>query len=143
MNLKDEVFHMDLKEGQSLLHNWFEDYADLFSDELGSLQVTYHLKLDPSVTPVVRPPRRIPVAMMDKVKAELQTMVKQGVITPISEPTEWMSSMVATHKKDTDKIRVCIDPRDLNEAIMCPMRTVEEVAAQMAGATVFSVLDAK
>lgn len=59
-------------------------------------------------------------------------MVKQGVIIPISELTEWFSSMVAKHKKDTNKTRVCIDPRDLNEALMCPhdsMRTVEEIAA--------------
>ncbi|KAL1280051.1 hypothetical protein QQF64_014651 [Cirrhinus molitorella] len=54
--------------------------------------------------------------------------------------------MVATHKKDTEKIRLCIDPRDLNEALMHPhhpMRTVEEVASQMSNARVFSVLDAK
>lgn len=145
ITLKDQVFQIDLA-GQNSSQKWFNDYAQLFNDELGSLPVTYHMKLDQNVTPVVHPPRRIPVAMMDKVKAELENMVKQGVITPISEPTEWVSSMVATHKKDTDKIRVCIDPRDLNEAIMRPhhpMRAVEEVAAQMSGATVFSVLDAK
>lgn len=54
--------------------------------------------------------------------------------------------MVATHKKETDDVRICIDPRPLNNALMCPhhlMRTVEEVAAHMSGATVFSVLDAK
>ena len=89
------------------------DYADLFNDEVGSLPVTYHMKLDWNVTFVIRPPRRIPVALMDKVKTELQIMVKSGVITPISEPTEWVSSMVATHKKDTDNIQLCIDLRDL------------------------------
>lgn len=44
------------------------------------------------------------------------------------------------------KIRLCIDPRDPNEALMRPhhpMRTVEEVASQMSNASVFSVLDAK
>lgn len=54
--------------------------------------------------------------------------------------------MVATHKKNTDDVRICIDPRDLNKALMRPhhpIRTVEEVAAQMSGATIFSVLDAK
>lgn len=69
-----------------------------------------------------------------------------GVITPVFQPTDWVSSMVAAHKKDKEVIRLCINPKDLNKALKrphLPMRSVEEVAAQMAGATVFSVLDAK
>ena len=54
--------------------------------------------------------------------------------------------MVAQHKKGTDEIRVCIDPRDLNKALKHPhhqTKTVEEVAAKMDGVTILSVLDAK
>ncbi|KAK0145197.1 hypothetical protein N1851_015902 [Merluccius polli] len=124
----------------------FTEYADLFKDELGKLPVTYSMKLDPEVLPAVKPARKIPVPMQDKVKAELTRMVDLGVITPVADPTEWVSSMVATHKKNSDDIRLCIDTRDLNKALKRPhhpMRTVEEVAAQMANSTVFSVLDAK
>lgn len=146
ISLKEEVHGIDLNKNPSLPQETFTEYADLFDDKLGTLPVTYSMKINPDITPVVRPPRRIPVAMRDKVEAELKNMTKLGVITPISEPTQWVSSMVATHKKDTDKIRLCIDPRDLNEALMRPhhpMRTVEEVASQMSNANVFSVLDAK
>ncbi|XP_038047830.1 uncharacterized protein K02A2.6-like [Patiria miniata] len=124
----------------------FKDYEDLFDSSLGSLPVIYTMTIDPNATPVVRPPRRIPAAMQDKVKSELQRMTTLGVITPVSEPTDWVSSMVATHKKNSEEIRLCIDPRDLNGALKRPhhpTRTVEEVAAKMDGATVFSVLDAK
>ena len=72
-------------------------------------------------------------------------MVKNGVITPVSEPTEWVSQMVATRKK-SGEIRICLDLRDLNQALKRshhPMRSVETVAARMAGATVFSTLDAR
>ena len=44
------------------------------------------------------------------------------------------------------KVRICIDPRDLNKAILRehhPMKTVEEVASNIPNATVFSVLVAK
>ena len=44
------------------------------------------------------------------------------------------------------KVRICIDPRDLNKAILRehhPMKTVEEVASNIPNATVFSVVDAK
>jgi len=98
------------------------------------------------VRPVIRPAHRIPVAMKDRVKAELDRMQELGVITPVSEPTDWVSSMVATNKKDKQEIRICINPRDLNTALKRPhhpMRTVEEVATCMSNATVFSVLDAK
>lgn len=55
ITLKDQVFQIDLA-GQNSSQKWFNDYAELFNDELGSLPVTYHMKLDQNVTPVVRPP---------------------------------------------------------------------------------------
>ena len=64
------------------------------------------MKLDPEVKPVIRPPRRIPVSMQDKVKAELERMVKMGVIKPVSEPTSWVSSFVAVKKKGKEEIRM-------------------------------------
>ncbi len=44
-------------------------------------------------------------------------MVKIGAIVPMSEPTEWVSQMVAAKKKD-GSIRICIDPRDLKKALI-------------------------
>ncbi|KAK5875661.1 hypothetical protein CesoFtcFv8_026720 [Champsocephalus esox] len=73
------------------------------------------MTLDPDVKPVVRP-----VAMKDRVKAELDKMQELGAIIPVSEPTDWVSSMVATSKKDKQEIRICINPRDLNTALKRP-----------------------
>ncbi|KAJ8010212.1 hypothetical protein DPEC_G00072660 [Dallia pectoralis] len=120
----------------------FAQYKDVFSDELGKLPITYSMTLDPTVQPVVRPAHRIPVAMKTRVKDELYSMQNKGVRTTVSEPTDWVSSMVAAHKKDKQEIRLCINPKDLNTALKrphYPMRNVEEVAAQMSGATVFCV----
>ena len=69
------------------------------------------------------------------VKKELDHMVEKKVIAPVSEPTEWVSQMVATQKKNGET-RICLDPRNLNLALKrshYPMRTVESVAAHMAG----------
>ncbi len=122
-----------------------QTYKSLFDGELGSLPVEYSADLDPNVTPVIRAPRRIPIAMQEKVKEELEAMVEQEVITPVSEPTDWVSSMVVAKKKNSDKVRICIDPKDLNNAIKrqhYPMRTVEEITARMPNAKVFTKLDA-
>ena len=130
----------------SFTENIQQEYSDLFDNKIGTLPVTYHIKIDKNIEPVIRPPRKVPIAMKNKVIHELEHMTEMGVITPTTEPTEWVSSMVATHKKDTDAIRLCIDPRDLNKAIQrphYPMRTIEEIAAEIDGATMFSTLDAK
>ena len=58
-----------------------------------------------------------------------------------TEPTDWANSMVAVIKPN--KIRVCIDARNLNEAIRrehYPITTIEEVVTGMPQAKVFSVL---
>ena len=71
-------------------------------------------------------------------------MEQNEYITRVHRPTEWVSSMVASLRKD--KIRICIDPSDLNRAILRehhPMKTLEEVVAEIPHAKVFSVLDAK
>ena len=130
-HLSKEVHQLRLKEGPRLSHKVsHKDYADLFTDDMGTLPITYKMTLDPEAQPVVRPARLLPVAMRGKVKAELDRMTSQGVITPVSEPSEWVSAMVATHKKNSDDIRLCIDPRYLNKVLQhphYPMRTVKNM----------------
>ena len=66
------------------------------------------------------------------------------VIERIQEPTDLVNSMV-TVIKPNGKLRICIDPRDLNKAIRreyYPMRTIEEISTHMPNAKYFSVLDA-
>ncbi len=70
---------------------------------------------------------------------------KLGVIAPETEATEWVSAMVAAQKKD-GSVRICIDPVYLNKALLRPhhpLKTIEQVIADMPGAKVFSILDAK
>ena len=77
-----------------------DKYKDLFQGDLGNIPVVYKMRLDANVTLVIRPSCRIPLAMEESVKRELDRMVKNGAITPMSEPTEWVSQMVAVKKKD-------------------------------------------
>ena len=118
------------------------EYPDLFQG-LGCLPGEHTIKLDPSVPPVVHPPRKVPVSLKEKIKDELDRTEKAGVIVRQTEPTDWVNNMVAVVKPN--KIRICIDPRDLNAAIRrehFPMTTIEEFVASMPQAKVFSVLDA-
>ena len=78
--------------------------------------VTHHIQLDPKQNPVVHPPRKVPVTIRPKVKDELERMERLGVIERIQDPTDWVNSMV-TVIKPNGKLRICIDPRDLNKRL--------------------------
>jgi hypothetical protein len=123
--------------------NLMAEYKDVFG-EIGCLQGEYHIITDPEVKPVIHPPRKIPISMMDKLKAELERMKHLDVIDKIDEPSDWVSSLVIVEKPN-GQIRLCLDPRDLNKAIKRhhhPMPTVDEILAKLGGAKIFSKLDA-
>ena len=67
-----------------------------------------------------------------------------GIIEPIEEPTDWVGALHVVYG-DNGKVRVCLDPKHLNEAIKrehFKLPTREEIMSEFAGATVFSTLDA-
>ena len=51
-----------------------DKYADVFSKDLGKFSGRHHLKVDPSVIPVVMPDRRTPLSVRPALKAELDRL---------------------------------------------------------------------
>ena len=74
-----------------------EEYKDVFGG-LGDLPGEYHIVTDDTVPPVVHPFRRVPVALRDQIKEKLDEMVAGGILAPVTEPTEWVSSMLVIVK---------------------------------------------
>ena len=73
-------------------------------------------------------------------------MENTGIIAKVTEPTEWVNALVVVEKAHTGRLRVCLDPKDLNKAIKrphYPLPTLEDITARLAGARYFSVLDAR
>ena len=113
-----------------------------------------HLEIDPSVPPVIHPPRKIPAALLEPALEKLKEMEEDGIIVKEEEHKPWVSSMVVIDKRKTkdkdtppseDNVRIWIDPRELNKALKrphYPMVTVEEVANRLSGAKIFTSLDA-
>ena len=90
-------------------------YADVF-EGTRKLKEPYHLEVDQQVKPVIHPPRKVPLALKTALKEELDRLESLEILTPVTEPTPWVSSLV-TVKKHNGSIRVCIDPKDLNKAL--------------------------
>ena len=116
-----------------------EQYRDVFDKQRVGLVVdNYDLVTDPTVVPTVEPPRRVRIHVRDQLKKKLDELEAQGIVSPIVEPTEWVSHPVIVHKASGD-IRLCIDPRHLNKAVRrehYPTPTVDEVTARMSNAKV-------
>ena len=119
-------------------------YTDVFTG-LGNLGEPYKIELKPDARPhAIYTPRRVPYPIRDKVKRELERMEAIGVITKVEKPTLWCAGMVAVPKKSGD-VRICVDLKPLNESVLReihPLPKVDDVLAQLSGATVFSKLDA-
>ena len=47
-----------------------------------------HLESDPNVAPTVMLLRRVPVALIEKLKNEIDCLTQRKVISPIQEPTD-------------------------------------------------------
>ena len=120
-------------------------YKDVFDrSQVGLVADDYEIVIDPSAIPVVEAPHRVRVHMRERLKSKLDELEAMGIITPITEPTEWVSNPVIVDKPSGD-IRLCIDPRHLNRAVRrehYPTPTVDEVTSRLTGAKVFSMVDA-
>ena len=93
-------------------------FPDLF-EGVGTMEnVQVHLDVNPEIEPVVQVPRKIPHSMMEPLKAELDQMIKLGVIHKlhINEATDWVHNLVLV-RKPNGKLRVCLDPRTINKAL--------------------------
>lgn len=104
---------------------------------------TYSIKIDRTAMSVVHGPCRQPAAFLPKVMAKLEEMEKEGHLAKVTQPTDWVNSMVVSSQGE--KIQICSDPGDLNKAAKrehYPIPMVKEIAAKIPDAKVF-ILDAK
>ena len=109
-----------------------EDLKKLYPnslDRLGSLKGAYNIWIDPTVKPVTHARRKVPIESKEAIDKELDYLIEEEIITEQVEPTPWVSSVTFPRKPNGD-VRVCLDPSNLNKAIIRehhkPM-TVEEI----------------
>ena len=118
-------------------------YPSLF-DRLGSLKGAYNIRVDPPVKPATHARRKVPIQSKEAIDKELDYLIEEKIITEQVEPTPWVSP-VTFPMKPNGEIRVCLDPSNLNKAIIRehhkPM-TVEEIVHKLSGATVYTKADA-
>ena len=121
-----------------------EQFPSLFQG-LGKLEGEYTIQLQDGAKPfALSTPRRVAIPLLKSVKQELQRMENLGVIARVEQPTDWCAGMVVVPKAN-GKVRICVDLTRLNESVQRerhPLPAVDQTLAQLAGAKVFTKLDA-
>lgn len=140
------VYSVSKDDTQINRESLIKRFPKVFGDGVGCMEGEYHIKVDESVDPVQHAPRRVPVAIRARLQDSLDDLQRQQIIAPVTQPTKWISSMVVVPKRDSQSLRICLDPKDLNRAIErehYPLPTIEDVATRLHGAKVFSLLDVR
>lgn len=103
------------------------------------------LHINEAIPPVAQRHRRIPFHERQKVTKELLELKRNDVIERVEGPTPWVSPIVVVPKpKRPGEVRICVDMRQANKAIMRerhPSPTVDDIVQKLNNARVFSKID--
>ena len=172
MNGSEEKLSND-SNTQSILQSQLQDcpltkqdildvYSDVFT-RIGKFPgMPYKFQLKENAKPVRHAPRKVPIHLQDAFHKETRNLEKLGILEETKDVTEWVNSFVIMEKKTPvnssksptisssqghskdRKLRICLDPRDLNEALEREpyyTRLIEEIMAKFHGMTRFTITD--
>ena len=173
MNESEEKLSNDSKK-HSILQSQLQDHPlakqdilDVYSDvftRIGKFPgMPYKFQLKENAKPVRHAPRKVPIHLQDALHNEIRNLEKIGILEETKDVTEWVKSFVIMEKKTpvdsskspTDsnnsqghskdrKLRICLNPRDLNEALEREpyyTRSIEEIMVKFHGMTRFTIAD--
>ena len=137
-------------------------YSDVFT-RIGKFPgMPYKFQLKENAKPARHAPRKVPMYLQDTFHSEIRNLEKLGILEETKDVTEWVNSFVIMEKKtpvnssksptisssqghfQDRKLRVCLDSRDLNEALEREpyyTRSIEEIMAKFHGMTRFTITD--
>ena len=116
-------------------------FRSVFQSLPGHTTATEHRIVTRDAQPVRLAPYRIPHALREDIRQELEEMLDHGIIEHSS--SDWASPLVIVRKKDSS-LRLCIDYRRLNshsKVDAYPMPRVDDLIDQVAGAPYITTLD--
>jgi transposase InsO family protein len=117
-------------------------HRSMWDGRLGQVNTTHHrIELKPGSKPIHSHPYRAGPRAREAEAAEVQRMLKAGVIEQAH--SEWASPVVLVPKPD-GSMRFCVDYRRLNALTMkdsYPLPRMDECIDSLGDATIFSTLD--
>ncbi|XP_030767526.1 uncharacterized protein K02A2.6-like [Sitophilus oryzae] len=103
------------------------------------------IPIDETIQPVSQPYRRVPIPLEEKINRKLKELIDLDIIEEVAGSSKWVSPIVPV-LKDNGEVRICLDMRRANSAIMRenhPLPTMDQLLPKFRGAKIFSKLDIK
>uniref|UniRef100_A0AAQ4RGR7 ribonuclease H n=1 Tax=Gasterosteus aculeatus aculeatus TaxID=481459 RepID=A0AAQ4RGR7_GASAC len=144
IKLNWQEINMVAKVGDINLQGILRKHAAVFKDELGRMKdITVKLTVKPNSKPKCFKARSVPYAIKPKVEAELDKLVKSGVLDLV-RVSEWATPVVPVMKKD-GSIRLCGDFKVTVNPVLTaehyPLPLIDDLFAGLAGGQKFSKID--
>ena len=155
---KWSILESQLQGGPLTKQDILDVYSDVFT-RIGKFPGLPHkFQLKPNAKPTRHTPRKVPIHLQDAFHEEIRNLEALEILEETKDVTEWVNSFVIMEKKipiDSNnshspghsmnkKLRICLDPRDLNEALerehyyTC---SIEEIMGKFHGMTRFTIAD--
>ena len=106
-----------------------QEYPDVFQGIGKFPGPDYHIEVDPSVPPKQTPCRPIPIHLKAQFQQEINKMLEAGVLVPVHKAIPLINSFVLVESKDklgNLKLCICLDPTNLNKAIVCEPLSLQD-----------------
>ena len=155
---KQSISENQLQGGPLTKQDILDVYSDVFTriGKFPGLPCKFQLK--PNAKPARHAPRKVPIHLQDAFHEGIRNLEALGILEKTKDVTEWVNSFVIMEKKIpissnnshspghsmNKKLRICLDPRDLNEALERePYYTcsIEEIMGKFHGMTRFTIAD--
>ena len=153
---KHSILERQLQGGPLTKQDILDTYSDIFTGIGKFPGLPYKFQLKPNAKPARHAPRKVPIHLQDTFHEEIRNLEQLGILEETKDITEWVNSFVIVEKKiPTDsnssqghsmnkKLRISLDPRDLNEALEREpyyTHSIEEIMGKFHGMTRFTIAD--
>ena len=131
---KHSILQSQLQDHPLTKQDILDVYSDVFT-RIGKFPgMPYKFQLKENAKPMRHAPRKVPIHLQDAFHKEIRNLEQLGILEETKDVTEWVNSFVIMEKKapvdsckiptnsnssqgHSKKLRICLDPRDLNEAL--------------------------
>ena len=153
---KCSILERQLQGGPLTKQDILDVYSDVFTGIGKFPGLLYKFQLKPNAKPARHAPRKVPIHLQDAFHKEIRNLEQLGILEETKDVMEWVNSFVIMEKKiPTDsnssqghsmnkKLRICLDPRDLNEVLETEpyyTHSIEEIMGKFHGMTRFTIAD--
>ena len=152
---KQSISENQLQGGPLKKQDILDVYSDVFTGIGKFPGMPYKFQLKPNAKPARHAPRKVPIHLQDAFHKEIRNLEQLGILEETKDVTEWVNSFVIMEKKIptnsssqghsmNKKLRICLDPRDLNEALEREpyyTQSIEEIMGKFHGMTRFTIAD--